>query len=334
MTRDLPPVRTTDERLPDDVADAVRALARRAEDADGIEALGEQTLLDLAGDAPVRHLLLAPPEHGSSHGAPSHGHAAPLLGYAAVRLDGPDGAASSAELVVDPRHRRRGAGTALLAAVREQGAPPVWAHGDLPGAQALASRAGLRVVRELWRMERPLADGDAAAADDVVVPDGVVVRPFVVGQDEEAWLRVNARAFAAHPEQGRMTLADLEAREREPWFAAEDLLLAERDGRLVASVWMKVEDGADGVEGAEGADGDKGAEGELYVLGVDPDAQGQGLGRLLTARTIAHLAERGLRRVVLYVAATDEAAVRTYRRAGFVTARTDVQYGDAPAVTG
>ncbi len=306
MTRDMPPLRTVgphEELGPDDAA-AVRALAAAAEQHDGVEALGEQTLLDLRGEAPVRHLLLVPP----GHAAPSHGRAAPLLGYAAVRHDADGGSVTSAELVVDPGHRRRGLGAALLEAVRADGDPAVWAHGDLPGARALARRAGMRVVRELWQMSVPLP----AAGGDPTPPDGVVVRPFVVGADEDAWLRVNARAFAHHPEQGRMTRADLEAREAEPWFDPADLLLAEREGRVVASVWMKVEPGSD--------------EGELYVLGVDPDAQGQGLGRMLTARTLAHLSARGLRRAVLYVAADDEAAVRTYRRAGFTTARADVQY--------
>lgn len=306
MSRDLPPVRTVEPGtpLPDDVVAAVRALAAAAQEHDGVEALGEQTLLDLRGDAPVRHLLLAPP----SDAAPSHGRTAPLLGYAAVRL-GEDGTAESAELVVDPAHRRRGAGTALLAAVRASGGPPVWAHGNLPGARALAARAGMVVVRDLWQMAVPLP---AAGAAPGPAPDGVVVRPFVVGQDEEAWLRVNARAFAEHPEQGRMTLADLRAREAEPWFEPGDLLLAEQDGRLVASVWMKVEAGS--------------AAGELYVLGVDPDAQGRGLGRLLTARVLEHLAARGLREAVLYVSADDAVAVRTYERAGFTVARSDVQY--------
>jgi len=139
------------------------------------------------------------------------------------------------------------------------------------------------------------------------------VRPFVVGQDDDAWLAMNARAFAEHPEQGRMTAADLSARQHEPWFRADDLLLAEHDGRLLAFAWMKVESGDD--------------TGELYALGVDPAAQGSGLGRYLTARILDHLAARGLRRVLLYTEATNAAAVRTYTAAGFRRSRTDVQYG-------
>ncbi|HEY3438505.1 MAG TPA: mycothiol synthase [Actinotalea sp.] len=281
------------------LADRVRELARAAEEHDGVEALGEQTLLDLVDPlAQVTHLIAT--------------QDADLVGYAQVAH--PDDASTvSAELVVGPGPRRRGVGAALLRAVqdvaRAAGArPAVWAHGRLPGAEALARSAGLVVVRELWRMSV-----EPTSTPAVAIPDGLVVRPFVVGSDEAAVLAVNARAFAGHPEQGRMTLHDLQAREAEPWFSAADLLLAERGGRLVAFVWMKVEPGSD--------------EGELYVLGVDPDAQGQGLGRLLTDLTLEHLTGRGLRRVVLYTSPDNEAAVRTYERSGFAVSRVDVQYG-------
>ena len=349
-------------RLDATTAAEVRALAAVAEGADGVEALGEQTLLHLAGDAD------ADSEGGSGDDADVVGgrprvlhvtvHSGDrLVGYAqaevpddapasaatgaqdAAAAGRPDAAVPSAELVVAPDVRRQGIGRALLDRVRGDvvsaghPSPAVWAHGNLPGARALAAAAGLGVVRELWRMTRDLgadvpADPTAPAAPanpaapaaattpdsapTPTLPDGVTVRAFVVGQDEGAWLAVNARAFAGHPEQGRMTLEDLRAREREPWFSPDDLLLAEDDGRLLASVWLKVEPGSD--------------EGELYVLGVDPDAQGRGLGRLLTAATLARLAARGLRRAVLYTEATNTAAVRTYERAGFAPSRIDVQY--------
>ncbi|MBO1753076.1 mycothiol synthase [Actinotalea sp. BY-33] len=294
------------------VARAVRDLALRAETEDGIEALGEQTLLQLTGEADVVHLLLDR-DAGTEGGSTA---AAPLAGYAQL-----DRGTASAELVVDPGARRAGRGSALLGAVLTEGAATgladlrVWAHGDLPGAQALAARSGLVVRRELWQMSRPLTEaaGPATATPPGVTPPGVTVRPFVVGQDEQAWLEVNARAFADHPEQGRMTLRDVEARQGEPWFRAEDLLLAEQDGRLVASAWMKVEPGAE--------------DGELYALGVDPAAQGSGLGRHLTALVLAHLRDRGLARATLYVEAENAAAVRTYTRAGFERSRVDVQYG-------
>lgn len=302
----------TSSSLTHDAVAAVRALAAAAHRHDGIEALGEQTLLWLADeDAEVVHVVARAPSGDDAPGAA-------VVGYAQVDLGGPTTGPASAELVVTPEHRRRGVGRALLDAVTraatDAGRPGVvvWAHGDLPGARALAAAAGLTVTRELWQMARPLSAEDATG-DRGPAPDGVVVRPFVVGRDEDAWVAVNARAFAAHPEQGRLTRADVVAREREPWFDATDLLLAERDGRLVASVWMKVEPGSDA--------------GELYALGVDPAEQGSGLGRFLTGLVVRHLAAQGLTRAELYVEGDNEAAVRTYTRAGFARSRVDVQYG-------
>jgi mycothiol synthase len=239
-----------------------------------------------------------------------------LAGYA--RLD--DGVA---ELVVHPAFRRRGFGGALLDRVLElAGVRPlsVWAHGDLPGsAQLLASR-GFSRARVLLQMRRDLAgiDPDPRPA----LPDGVRVLPFRPGRDEDAWLRVNARAFAAHPEQGSWTPEDLRLREQEPWFDPEGFLLAWRGnpddgGVLLGSHWIKVH-----------LPGDVGDEpvGEVYVLGIDPDAQGMSLGRALTDLGLAHLRRRALAEVLLYVDEDNAAAVRLYESRGFRRFSVDVSW--------
>ncbi|WP_454050740.1 mycothiol synthase [Cellulomonas sp. Marseille-Q8402] len=280
-------------------ADAVRRLAADAATHDGVAPLSEQPLLWLTGGGTgVVHLRVP----GSGDG---------LAGYAQVDVRDP--ALATAEVVVAPAHRRRGTGSALLAAaldaVRARGGSTVdvWAHGDVAPARELAAARRLPAVRELWQMALdPLVVPEAAP-----LPEGVAVRAFVPGQDEDAWVAVNARAFAQHPEQGRLTRADLEARAAEPWFDPAGLLLAERDGRLLGFGWTKV------------ADPD---EGEVYALGVDPDAQGQRLGPALTARMLAHLAGRGVRRVVLYTEGDNAPAIRVYRAAGFARSALDVVY--------
>ncbi len=294
-------VQRHDDPLAPATVGRIRALARATAEHDGVAAFGEQALLDLTDPgAPVVHLTA------------EHDHAEELVGYACVDLRG---TLASAELAVAPAARRAGIGRALLAAVRavgdEAGLGPtmVWAHGDLVAARALAARADLTVRRELWQMARDL-EGPFAAP---VLPDGVTLRTYRPGADDAAWLALNARAFDWHPEQGRLQAGDLAARRAEPWFRADDLVLAERDGHLVGFTWLKVEPG--------------GEDGELYVLGVDPDAQGLGLGRALTAVTLERLAARGLRSVVLFTEGDNHAAVATYRRAGFDVVRRDVQYG-------
>jgi len=288
--------------LPPADAAAVRALAGAAAAADGVPPLSEQPLLWLAGGpAGVRHVRVPGPD-------------GTLAGYAQVDLRDP--ALATAEAVVHPGARRRGVGSALLDAVagaaRDAGGDgvAVWAHGDLPAARALAAARGLPVVRELWQM----ALDPLVVPDPPPLPDGVVVRAFRPGEDEDAWVRVNARAFADHPEQGRLTRADLADRAAEPWFDPEGFLLAVRGDRLLGFGWTKVAD-----------DGDP-PEGEVYALGVDPDARGLGLGPALTARMLAHLAGRGVRRVVLYTEGDNARAIRLYRAAGFVRSAVDVVY--------
>jgi mycothiol synthase len=192
----------------------------------------------------------------------------------------------------------------------------VWAHGDLPAARAFAAARGYGVVRRLLLLARPL-DGTPTAPGSPELPPGYAVRTFRPGHDDEAWVTLNARAFASHPEQGRLTVDDLRRRQAEPWFdPAGFFVLTDPDGRLVGYHWTKIEPG----QSPDGADG------EVYALGIDPDAQGRGLAGPLTAVGLTHLTEEGCTRAVLYVDGDNAAALRTYERAGFTHAAVDVQY--------
>ncbi|MGY2075832.1 mycothiol synthase [Blastococcus sp. SYSU DS0828] len=285
-----------------DVA-GVLALLRAAGAADGVRPVSEEGELRLRHGSPGGHDLTVHDEDGA------------LAGYA--RLDG-----DTAELVVHPERRRRGHGTALLRRLLDvAGDRPlnVWAHGDLPGSAELLTPHGFRRARVLLQMRRDLAGIDPEPRPEL--PADVRVVPFVPGRDEEAWLGVNARAFAWHPEQGRMTRADLELREAEPWFDPEGFLMAWRGdpgaGELLGFHWTKVHPA-----------GDAGPEpvGEIYVLGVDPAAQGLRLGRALTDLGLAHLRRQGLEEVLLYVEEDNAAAVRLYEGRGFRRFAVDVAW--------
>jgi mycothiol synthase len=260
------------------------------------------------------------------HGGPPGGQdvlvrdGAGIAGYA--RLD--DGVA---ELVVHPSFRRRGFGTALLEQVIARGGDrvlSVWAHGDLPGSAELLAPHGFERARVLLQMRRDLAgvDPDPRPA----LPDGVRVLPFRPGRDEQAWLRVNARAFAHHPEQGSWTAEDVALREAETWFDPAGFLLAWRGhpddgGVLLGSHWTKTHPPGDVAEEPVG---------EVYVLGIDPDAQGLKLGRALTDLGLAYLRGRGLTQVLLYVEEDNSAAVRLYEGRGFARFSVDVSWRRDP----
>ncbi|MEU7584144.1 mycothiol synthase [Streptomyces sp. NPDC041068] len=281
-------------------ADAVLGLLAEAARSDGRQAVSEQGRLQLKGGARegVRHLLLSVDDH--------------LVGYAQLEDTDPV-EAPAAELVVHPAHRGRGHGRALgTALLGESGRRlRVWAHGGHSSARHLAQVLGLALFRELRQMRRPLADLDLP---EPTLPEGVSVRAFVPGQDDAAWLAVNAEAFAHHPEQGSLTQRDLDDRKAEPWFDPAGFFLAEResDGELVGFHWTKVHE--------------QERLGEVYVVGVRPGAQGGGLGKALTTIGLRHLARAGLPTAMLYVDADNKAAMSVYERLGFVTHETDLMY--------
>jgi mycothiol synthase len=297
-------------------------LVRDAELSDGVSPLSEHVLLSLryGTDRDARNVRLW--HHGVLAG---YGH----LDTAAANEAG----GASGELVIRPAARRKGLGLALgRALLAEAGGGPlrVWAHGDMPAAAALAAAAGFRRSRALWQLRRPLAEPLASPE----VPAGVSVRTFRVGQDEDAWLVVNRRAFATHAEQGAWTRTDLELREREPWFDPDGFFLAERDGRLAGFHWTKVHGAAAGPEAPGSAAARLEPVGEVYVVGVDPAEQGTGLGRALTLIGLRYLRDRGLAEVMLYADEANTAAIRLYESLGFTHAGTDVMFASGPRPTG
>jgi mycothiol synthase len=278
--------------------ESVLALLAEAARYDGQQAVSEQGRLHLRGGERegVSHLLLLAGDE--------------LVGYGQLEDTDPV-EAPAAELVVHPAHRGHGHGRALGSALLAASGKRlrVWAHGGHPAARHLAQVLGLTLFRELRQMRRPLADLDLP---EPVLPGDVTVRTFVPGQDDSAWLAVNAAAFAHHPEQGSLTQRDLEARKAEAWFDPAGFFLAFRGDELVGFHWTKV-------HAAEGL-------GEVYVLGVRPGAQGGGLGKALTTIGLRHLEGQGLPTAMLYVDADNKAAVSVYERLGFSTYETDLMY--------
>jgi mycothiol synthase len=210
------------------------------------------------------------------------------------------------DVAVAPDARGRGDGRALVEAALAEAPQELtaWSHVDHPAAAALAARFGFARVRALWVMER---EASAVAVPEV---DGVMIRGYRETDADEV-IRVNAAAFAHHPEQGSMDAANLAERMAEPWFDPEGLLVADTGDGLLAFHWTK----------QHSAD-----LGEVYVVAVDPAAQGRGLGKAVTAAGLDHLASRGVRRIILYVESDNEPAIATYSTLGFAHSSTHVQY--------
>lgn len=267
------------EVLDDATRAAVRALAASIESEDGAPPLSDDALAAL-GSGAVTHVVV--------------NDGARLAGYA-------QRSGSSAEVAARPDSIDE-----LLDAVDGPGLL-VWSHGRRSRLAAALQRRDFERVRVLHRLERSLGDPVAMRP----LPEGVTVSTFRVGIDEDDWVRVNAAAFALHPEQGHWSATDLLTREREAWFDPGGFFLARRSGRLIGFHWTKIHPGGAG---------------EVYVLGIDPAAQGGGLGAALLAIGLNHLRERGCPRVLLYVDESNTAAMSLYQRYGFTSADEDVQW--------
>jgi mycothiol synthase len=264
--------------------DDIQALIKAVKVRDGAPPLSDHAMLQLGGSRPGLHHVIVRDEADGE----------PLGGYAQLDEDTAEIADRSG--VTDP----------LLGALEELVPRPiVWSHGQHSPVAAAAGARGYAEHRKLWQMRRPLAELPSKP-----MPAGVTVRSFVPGQDEDAWLAVNAAAFADHAEQGKWTRDDIEAREAEAWFDPAGFLLAERGGELLGYHWTKVH--RTGI-------------GEVYVLGIAPAAQGLGLGPALLVAGLAHLAGQGVSEAMLYVDDDNSTAMQLYPKYGFTPYDLDVQ---------
>jgi mycothiol synthase len=263
--------------------DRIVAIAAAAEEADGAAPVDEATWFALRH--PERHDVRRWVEEG---------------GFATITD-------RTLSLVVQPDARGQGLGGSLLGDAlgqADQRTLEAWSHADHPAARRLAETHGFERVRELWVMRRSVSE----PLPDYTVPSDVVVRGY---RDSDAadLLRVNALAFADHPEQGAMDADNLAERMAEPWFDPAGLLLAERNGRVIGFHWTKRH--SDRL-------------GEVYVVGIDPSVQGIGLGRIVTIAGLEHLRAQGIEDVLLYVEADNGPAITIYRdKIGFTHAARD-----------
>ena len=190
-----------------------------------------------------------------------------------------------------------------LAHTEADGPVQLWIHEVEPGDDDAARYHGFEPYRDLWQLR---CDLPAEAS-------GLDTGPFTV-EDLDEFVTVNNRAFWWHPEQGGLTPDDVRNRMSEPWFNADGFRLHHRGGRLAGFCWTKMHSDHDPPLG------------EIYVIAIDPDFTGGGLGRAMTLAGLEWLSQQGLRVGMLYVESDNDAANAVYRRIGFKHHHTNRAY--------
>lgn len=279
-------------------------VADAARDVDGYDPFNEQARFDVAAGrrTPIIATVWSEQQHGRAIGAA-------ILGRGEL------------DLVIDPIFRGKAYGETALAGIlpTAQGALTAWSHGDHAAARVLARRHGFELVRTLLQLRLSPIPQTALAPETAGADRAGAARinSFRPGADDTEWVSLNSRIFAAHPEQGAVTAGDLADRMEEAWFEPNDFLVARDEaGVMLGYNWLKIESGE--------IDGE--IDGEIYVVGVDADASGRGIGRILMMAGLDRMRERGCTAATLYVEADNAPAVHLYRSLGFVEHTIDVQY--------
>ena len=255
---------------------AISAAATALGSGEGRDVLTEQARRALVPSSEADHLIVVEDSRVVSYAQLRHGPHQLELEFLGDVVD--------RDLIDVARGIARGGETRLVA----------WVHGRAESSRPVLP-GGVRVIREIRRLSRALPGPDLPAP-----PASITLRSFVPSVDDSDWLALNARTFHEHPDQGRWEQSDLRARLVEPWFDASGFLIAQEEATMVGWCWTKIHRDPWGQTG------------EIYVIGVDPDHVGRGLGRFLVCAGMDSLWRRKQSSVMLYVESTNEAALALY----------------------
>ena len=288
--------------------ESVLALIKAAHDFDGTPPIAEHVLLHLrhGGDKSDSHIVFE-----SSNQVIAYAH-----------LDATDLVAGpSVEAVVHPNNRGKGLGSLILKeAIKVCGDKTrIWSHGDLPAAKAIAASLNLERLWSNLLMSKSLGEIQPVTSKHPI-------RTFLTDFDNQAFLSLNNKVFANYPDQGGWSEDDLKVRLNEEWFDEKGLFVAEDKSELIGFCWTKIHGAHTHSHNGEEDDHGHDALGEIYVLAVNPDYKGQGVGRDLTITGLNYLKYQGLNNVMLYVGVENKPAFNLYKSLGFNEFGSDVMY--------
>ncbi len=215
---------------------------------------------------------------------------------------------------VHPEHRGRGMGTELLIrAVRrakELGAKIAHVNisPDSAAAKRVLAKLGFECVRRFLELRLDLAK--ARRTDIEQATPGCC---HLQRGEEERLTRIQNRAFAGSWGYNLNTVEEITYFVNSSNCSPEDVILAYDGDRVMGYCWTMN-------YGGEAAAGER--RGRIFMLGVDPDYRGRGIGKRVLLDGLAHLKSKGLRFAELTVDSENETACALYRSVGFEV-RTD-----------
>ena len=190
--------------------------------------------------------------------------------------------------LVHPEHRRKGLATELVGhamnRIRELkiGLAHVNVSQDNAIARRWSSRMGFQCIRRFLELHLDLSVSHLQKTPLIIFPCRTL-RPG----EEDRLTQIQNRAFMETWGYNPNTLEDIIYRTSLPHYAHEHIIVCWKGDRPVSYCWTAMNSGPDNAL--------KRDERRIYMLGVDPDYRGKGLGKRALLVGLSHLKSEGIR---------------------------------------
>jgi mycothiol synthase len=212
------------------------------------------------------------------------------------------------DCLVHQEHRRKGIAKRLLeyatCRAKELKAKVVQVNisEDNTIAKRVLPRLGFREVRYFLELRLPLAEIELPQHP----PHPYSSCHLQLGE-EEKFTQLQNRCFAGSWGYNPNTIEEMTYFINLSHRSREDIILIYRGEKPVGYCWTEIDCGLTGGE----------RKGRIYMLGVEPDYRGKGIGKIALLAGLSRLKNKGVQAVELTVDSENEIALALYRSCGF-----------------
>ena len=244
-----------------------------------------------------------------------------VVGYIDVRSELGIGRAVL-DCLVHPEHRRKGLATELFhrasCRAREVGARVAHVNvgEDNVAARGLLAKLGFRFVRRFLELRRELSEAHLPAGEQ----GGVASRHLQSGEEDKL-AQIQNRSFAGTWGYNPTAVEEIGYRLSLTGRSPQDVILICEGDRPVGYCWTEIDPAETAAMGTN--------KGRIYMLGVDPDYRGRGIGKRALLAGLAHLKSKGIEVAELTVDSQNAAACALYQSGGFKISSTSAWYEKA-----
>ncbi len=229
----------------------------------------------------------------------------PELGIGRVLLD----------CLVHPQHRRKGLAKELsyyaIQRATELGVRVAHVNitQDNVAAKNLLSKLGFGPVRRFFELRLQVPKAHLSEVERTAL----LYHHLQYGEEDKL-AQIQNRSFADTWGYNPNTTEEIVYRVNLSNCSPRDIILAIEEDKPIGYCWTRIK-----MEGGV-------SNGQIYMLGVDPDHRGRGIGKLLLLAGLSYLKSRGVAVVELTVDSQNRVACALYESVGFKTSSTTLWY--------